>query len=477
MKARRRRLISSLQWRSSRTSRSGRARVTCSRSRATASKSWTASAVGGAGGASEISGRSRDSSAAPHGPERSEDLLVVDQTASAKRVDPWREGQHLLALVTVAHEDAPAPATHLHAKLCGEAALADTGLADHCDEAGLTRPGGLERSSEPFELEPAADQGRLRRRRPGRRQRVVWSGFPRAAVRSVRQLAEAPAAAGESPDRAPWSPRPARRAARASALTQSWYWRSAAPRSPSSSVQAHQRPVHVLLHWIQRSRAAAPSAPPIRGPLRRAAEPGAARGLRAPARGAACARRPAIPRRRAPAARAPRADSPDRARQPVSRAARSAAAAHCSNSSTSVPTSSGSSATFSPSSLEWARVAEDPPQHEQRLAQARPGRPLAHLSPQQRGELVTQVGLAGGASPGRREAPAPSSWTGRPPGHRAGPGSRRGGSGSAVPCHRFRPSTSRFDRIAAAGREAIRQAPAMSCRGRQRGASAPTGAA
>ena len=51
----------------------------------------------------------------------------------------------------------------------------------------------------------------------------------------------------------------------------------------------------------------------------------------------------------------------------------SAAGAHCSNGSTSVPTTTGVQRHILANDSERTRVARDPPQHEQRLAQPRPG--------------------------------------------------------------------------------------------------------
>ena len=372
--------------------RTGRAAAACSRKLSDRLEELGGIRWGGHGRRLGDLGKEPGQLRPPHGAERSEELLVVDQTAPAKRVDPRRERQHLLALVTVAHEHAPARSQRLLAQLCGQPALADAGLADHRDEAGPTRPGGLQRVAESSKLEPAPDEGRLRLWRPGRRQTgpggAVSAGRPRRRGSWRRRQ---PPLENLPVERLGLRFRLGAQLARERAHAE-LVLAERGPAIAELSVQAHQRPMHALLHRIQRHEPQRRLHRRLEGPcvaLQRQelpqrfecqfAEPPAL-GDQPFLEGGLLQRKPlqeiALIERGGPLEG--RATAAGRAllellhvRSDELRIERHVVALDS----------------------ERTRVAQDPPQREQRLAQPRPGLPLAHVSPQEGRELVAQVVL------------------------------------------------------------------------------------
>ena len=118
---------------------------------------------------SAISGRRRASSPRHTVPSFAENSVFLGQAASAKGVDPWPEGQDLLALVAPPDEGAPALAPGLNVQLGRETALADAGLADQRDELAPARPRGLQSVAELRPARPRGPRGGLGGEHAGRR--------------------------------------------------------------------------------------------------------------------------------------------------------------------------------------------------------------------------------------------------------------------------------------------------------------------
>ncbi len=189
-------------------------------------------------------GQQRRQLASPGLGQRAERLLVRSHLPAAKRIDPRRQGQHLLVLVA-ATEEHPGPAPErLGGQRRHQAALADAGLADDRHEVTPASRRLLERPAQLPELHVAAEERRLvsgrlwdgharRGRQPVARCRAAGSLAEQFVVELLRlRLRLDPELTLEHADALLVLPE----------------------RGPSSArlgVQPHQRPVRRLLEWVQ----------------------------------------------------------------------------------------------------------------------------------------------------------------------------------------------------------------------------------
>ena len=335
-------------------------------------------------------GQQRRELASPGLGQRAERLLVRRHLPAAKRIDPRRQGQHLLVLVA-ASEEHPGPALErLGDQRRHEAALADAGLTDDRDEVAAPSRRLLERPAQMPELHLAAEERRLvsgrlwdgharRGRQPVARRRAAGSLAEQFLVELLRLRLRLDAhLALEHPDALLVLPE--RRAS-----------------SPGLGVQPHQRPVRRLLQRVQPQQrqpclnggVGLAGLPVLRQELRQRLQRQLAEPLPLPQQPLLEPARPlhAQPRQQVPPVE--RRRRRQRRRRPLGD-----------------PALERRHVDLHRRRVQRDRVAlhahpaggQRPPQREQRLAEAVPGLALRAVSPEQRRELVARMRPPGGQS-------------------------------------------------------------------------------
>ena len=234
-KASRRRLISSAQCRSSRISTSGCRAASCSTSWATLSNRGRAPVLlrqASRGG--PASGKRRASSALRAGWSAPEDLFLGAGQATVAGLDPGAERQDRVALVAATDEHPSSPAASgVGSQRADEPGLADAGFAEHRGDDASAAPMASSRSSpQPARARPVVRTAASPSRGDPGSGRSLARTRDRGSARASGAGFGAPTDGGADPGRASASPPPARSQLPRSALTQSWYCLSAAPRRP-----------------------------------------------------------------------------------------------------------------------------------------------------------------------------------------------------------------------------------------------------